>query len=102
MNSLFVSEVPDSAFTAPYFFTGGAPRPRPVGAGGGGGGASGLLNTALIENLNMSPLFGSDITWLSTMSTGFLNQVLPSRLATKSDSPVNDVVSPASTMSSPF
>ena len=28
------------------------------------------------------------------MSTGFLNQVLPSRLATKSDSPVNDVVMP--------
>ena len=54
---LFVSERLTQPLT--LLLRRGAPRPRaPVAAGGGGGGASGLLNTALTENLKMSPVFG--------------------------------------------
>src|SRR5260221_11071516 len=70
---------------------GGAPRP----AAGGGGAASGLSDVARIVKRTRGP-WGVWSTWLSRISTGFFKQALASRVATKSDSALSEVVRPAS------
>src|SRR5258708_10390588 len=70
---------------------GGAPRP----AAGGGGAASGLSDVARIVKRTRGP-WGVWSTWLSRISTRFLNQALPSRFAAKSDSAVSEVRPPSS------
>src|SRR5260221_9430829 len=77
--------------TCERHLAGGAPRP----AAGGGGAASGLSDVARIVKRTRGP-WGVWSTWLSRISTGFLNQALASRLATKADRAVREGVRPAS------